>query len=366
MFALPRLSSQFPLRRLAVSLAALLLAASAQAGPPRPGAVLVFPRVELDSSAGVDTEVMIASRSTSPVSLFCWYVAALGTCGGGFNGPTCRTDADCVVGLSCVSDCREMDFIISLQPRQVVQWEIGSGLYGAAPPLDHRIPATPTDPFLGALRCVASSSAVDVIPAARNDLYGSASIVHANPPDSASYAALAIEATGTNNGDTTLCFGANSGGPCPVAEYAPCPAVLVLDHFFEGASLDGAPVRNELMLVPCSVDLTQAPGSAAPTTVDVLVFNEFEERRCTTLSVGCAGDVRMSTNPVFSVGVQGTLAGQTRLRARSTLETAHGTGVLGLALESAVTAGRRFSAAHALAAQSQAVQNDSVRLIDLP
>lgn len=78
-------------------------------------------------------------------------------------------------------------------------------------------------------------------------------------------------------------------------------------------------VRTELTLVPCTQNLRSLrPGV---TTAQLLVVNEFEQRLSTSTRVEClfrsylsAIDTPQADRSIFSVGVAGTLAGQTRIR----------------------------------------------------
>jgi type IV pilus assembly protein PilA len=130
------------------------------------------------------------------------------------------------------------------------------------------------------------------------------------------------------------------------ATYVPCPGVLIMDHFFEGANPEiGGIVNTDLTLVPCSENLGDPAESANFEVVaQMLVYNEFEQRfslstrvecyRATTLADldtqrGPAGD----TFSIFAVGVEGTLTGQTRIRGVQGQDNPLGYGLLGVACE---------------------------------
>jgi hypothetical protein len=75
---------------------------------------------------------------------------------------------------------------------------------------------------------------------------------------------------------------------------------------------------TRLILVPCGQDL--ASGTPPDLAVVYYVYNEFEQRFTTSRSLGCAQtlplsliDTAVPTNSIFSVGVQGTLTGQTQV-----------------------------------------------------
>src|SRR6185295_6873804 len=88
----------------------------------------------------------------------------------------------------------------------------------------------------------------------------------------------------------------------------------------------------------------QAPDTV-PTTVQFLVFNEFEQRTSTSTRISCFSDVFLSdidTRPsfpqddsssIFNVSVQGTIGGQSRIRGVATSETDVGHGILGIAVQ---------------------------------
>jgi hypothetical protein len=139
-----------------------------------------------------------------------------------------------------------------------------------------------------------------------------------------------------------------------------CPATLGLEHFFEGAMVGGAAIANELTLVPCSQSFD--PPSPPLTQVELIVINEFEERRCGTFTVSCIGNIALAGQPLFSLGVQGTLSGHTRIRPIPGAETDAGHGLLAVALERHVPAmGNARSGAHQLSAQGVAEQADVIR-----
>jgi hypothetical protein len=190
---------------------------------------------------------------------------------------------------------------------------------------DSSIVPAPEDPFLGELKCIQVGP--DGAPVDRNDLKGEATIVRATEMalDAWGYNAVGIQAEeGANDGDKTLVLG---------EEYNGCPAVLILNHFFDDAiePINDNYVRTDLTLVPCSQNLElQAPFDI---TVQFLVFNEFEQRFSTSIPINCFVETPLSdigtqprsltdflasstgdTRSIFNVNVQGTLTGQTRIR----------------------------------------------------
>src|SRR4029077_14705668 len=105
------------------------------------------------------------------------------------------------------------------------------------------------------------------------------------------------------------------------AEYNSCPNILILDHFFDGGidPISAKPGTTDLTLVPCSENFSTQ--DLTTTTVQFLVFNEFEQRLSTSRAVTCFQEFKISDidkastdRSIFSAAVQGTLTGQTRIR----------------------------------------------------
>jgi len=94
-------------------------------------------------------------------------------------------------------------------------------------------------------------------------------------------------------------------------------------------------------LVPCSENF-ETPDEQISTTVQFLVFNEFEQRFSAKSSVECYADLPLvfidsrvnGQNSIFSIGVQGTVGGQTLIRPITGSETTAGHGILGIAEQS--------------------------------
>ena len=377
----------------------LLLAAGvvrADVASDQAGAILVFPKIMVDTSnlAGrgrLDTLIRVSNTSNQPISMRCFYADATPVCSTG-QGSCLWPNLDCT-GTCGVPQCQELDFVVNITARQPVAWLASQGgkSCSQSPPDVPCFPLTPDwafapngqtntgslippvgqDPFIGEMKCIAVDR--NDVPVERNDLKGEVEIVRVDVPgggpevDVESYNAIGIPAiSGTNNGDNTLRVGGNlcSGGPnaqkvcagaadCPggtcvsAGEYAGCPNVLILDHFFHGASdpvlanlgQGGVPVTTVLTLIPCSEDfLNQA---LHPTTVQFLVFNEFEQRLSTSRSLTCFDErpiwsiinTRDEDRSIFSAAVSGTLTGQTRILGVPDKDTGHGHGLLGVAEE---------------------------------
>lgn len=352
---------------------AFLMGGVASVGPARAdvtsdraAAILVFPKLVFDSSTGTDTVIQLSNTSDTPVHVLCFYVNANSHCS---NDPeqVCNTNADCGLGI-CVPGWNETDFRFTLTARQPIQWRISSGLGGNCVagvgdcfPLDgviqigpggqfnedSRIPVVPEDPFFGELKCI--QVAEDEAPTDENSLKGEATIIVAasgdtDAPDARGYNAIGIQAiAGQNDGDNTLELG---------SEYNGCPNILILDHFFDDAiePIDGASVRTDLTLTPCSQNFELQ--STFDTTVQFLVYNEFEQRFSASTRVRCLREIPLSdidtaqrsltdnlatstgdTRSIFNVNVQGTLTGQTRIRGVDDGSPEHGNGLLAIAEE---------------------------------
>jgi hypothetical protein len=211
------------------------------------------------------------------------------------------------------------------------------------------IPPAPQDPMVGELKCVEVGLAGDEYPIDSNDLIGQATIemfrAAGGPPDIQSYNAFGVQSIGgQNNRDNTLVLG---------QEYNGCPNYLILDHFFDYAPDPipaGGRVATVLTCIPCSQDFVL---QAWPkTTVQFLVYNEFEQRFSTSRSTGCFSELLLSdidTRPgsggvpfgdpldnnlfsIFNIFVQGTRTGQTWIRGVSDSKPT-GNGLLCLAEE---------------------------------
>jgi hypothetical protein len=220
------------------------------------------------------------------------------------------------------------------------------------------VPGVPEDPFRGELKCVEVDTSD--VPVGANDLKIEATIVTTTIPTAvapattaASYNGVGFQATAqqpvTHPPGSPLCLGSippGSGSTTCNATYQPCSSVLILDNFFDGATPEfGGVVDTDLTLVPCSEALDDAALSASHTvTVQILVYNEFEQRTSSVTRVACfrsttLSDIDTALGPggdsksLFAVGVQGTLTGQTLLRGVRGPDGILGYGLLGVASE---------------------------------
>lgn len=360
---------------------------------------VVFPKVVVDSTdlflqgRKVDTLIQLtntaeaAGTDTGCRVVECAYVDATKHCTNDVTRP-CRTSHDCATGGICgtTADCQERNFWITLSAGQAIGWSANSGVVlpveGNCGGSSQTIPEVPEQFFVGELKCVEVMSETGP-PRNANDLKGEATIYEVAvgvPPtggvDVRSYNGIGVQATksdlsaqslrcvgGTAQGSTctgdlqctgggtclsVLCLGANSapaGAVCGTATYAGCPSQLILNHWFDGAS-NGAnadPITTDLTLVPCTEDLRLSGAAVTPaTTVQFLIYNEFEQRFSSTTSVRCFKEARLAqldTLPgnenasIFSYAVQGTLVGQTTIRPVNGTELDKGHGLLGIAEE---------------------------------
>lgn len=316
------------LRRLAANAATAIALGLALAGAARaavstgaPASLLVFPLISVDAGGGVDTEIRLTNVGSTPQPVRCVYL-----------------DASLTAGTA-------IDFRFVLTAGQPVSWLARRGgtvaLDGGA------IPAVPTTPFSGTLRCVASES--DGTPTAAEALIGSATILRGAPaPDSAAYAATGFSATGTSADEPDVLV---LGGP--QSEYAACPAELALQPFLDGATVAlgsaGAAYTSAttLALATCSSD----PVAGAAATLDIRLVTELGQTFSTSRALRellvtplSQLDTSSPARSIFNSAVAGTATGNVRI-------TPVGTGSAVLAV--AVTALSDGGAAHRSALQPQ-------------
>jgi len=271
------------------------------------------------------------------------------------------------------ADCRGDNFDIPLTKGQPFAWRVSEG--SSTPLIAGR------DPFTGEIKCIESNGdLLNPVPVNANDIVGEATIytVSSGAPGSVdvrSYNGVGFQTqvvsgaeppaaqprrctSGTNAGGTCtddsqcplsqcgvlMCLGSNpaSGAQCTTANYPGCPSTLILNNFFDDAKNQ---ISTRLTLVPCTEDLsiTETGGLDEPlTSVQFLLFNEFEQRLSTSTRFRCFRDSQLSNidakagaeeASVFNIGTQGTLVGQTRIRGVTTGETNVGHGIIGIAEE---------------------------------
>ena len=367
--------------------AAVLLAATgvarAQVGSDLAAGILVFPKIAVDTvgrlTGGIPVDTVVEIANTDPTeirSLHCFWVNANSYCNGDVDiANLCDPNSDNPVlncretGRRCLPAWRVTDFFVAATANQPIGFRVGQVPQSALPCLpgntngcagnDGSINPV-EDPFTGELKCVEVNDLTNVVPVNRNDFTGTARIYRVTPSsvDVRQYNAIGIQSIADPNAGpndaTTLCLGTDTNGASPVcsagAEYASCPSTLVVNHFFEGAAPfgDGATVNTTLTLVPCTERIEDTTGvnsvtGQQVTNAQLAIVNEFEQRFSSATRVDCYKSMRLSdldTRPgttddgssIFSVGVEGSLTGQTRVRGVPGQSPYHG--LLGLAEES--------------------------------
>ena len=275
-----------------------MVAASASAAvtTEKGSSILVFPKVRADS--GFDTVIEITNTGNSMVHAHCYYVNDL-------------------------QDWNEIDFNIWLTKQQPTHWLASSGrrfdpscgfgedCSGFAPGL---VPPLPD--FEGELKCVEVTESGE--PITGNHLKGVATIVAISDGSE-------FDSSARTQGDLATYNGIGiQGNPNAVpsnpllldgAVYDACPEQIVLNHFASNADdlvADGASVFTELTLIPCSQDFETQTGGES--TIQFVVYNEFEQRFSASTTVDCFLNVEVSgidtsttpSNSVFSRPVLGT------------------------------------------------------------
>ncbi len=416
------------------------LPAEADVASDKPAAIVVFPKLLVDTANGLNTFIRLSNTSDTQLRIQCYYVNTTPHCDTSTPDPnSCFREGFCA--SKCNPQWNETDFQIVLTARQPTGWLVSDGLNLCAAPIprrnpgvcsnnpstqcdsnldcgppgsdarcvvppclpllgglferpDHQknegsIPVSPEDPFIGELKCIALDETG--APTDRNDLKGEALIGKFNEEgtfvDVGGYNAIGIPAIpDTGDRDNTLVLGGDG------AEYDGCPNVLILNHFFDGAidpivrnicqgddtcSISGTPcvddgdcvnrcvgdvctisrgecqedldcpeaftrarIATDLTLIPCTQDFRTQNPKIALTPAQMLVFNEFEQRFSTSISVNCFKEIRLSNmetvdneRSIFAIGIAGTLTGQTRIRGVITEGDDHGNTLIGIAEE---------------------------------
>jgi hypothetical protein len=346
---------------------------------------IVYPKIVVDNddifgqSRNVDTLVQLTNTSkTACRAVHCYYVDGTSHCSTNTNSAdpgvgACRTNADCDLGGVCLQGWQPGNFTLYLSAGQAVGWSASTGgtvpleaVCTQAPPGNTQtIPPVREHYFTGELKCIEVDAAdrANLVPINANDLKGEATTYEVEPGpvgrvDVRAYNAIGIQSRlsdGSTQNDQVMCLGVTQGstecapGGANQPEYASCPAVLILDHWFDGAVVnppvgDGQLVKfvtTDLTLVPCSEDFSSQAPPPVTTTVQFLVYNEFEQRFSASTRVSCFTEEQLSrldapnspASSIFNVSVQGTLTGQTRIRPVLGSETNVGHGLLGVAEE---------------------------------
>ena len=137
--------------------------------------------------------------------------------------------------------------------------------------------------------------------------------------------------------------------PCRLSKHADSrPPLRLRPRLVPGAA--GRRLHTDLTLVPCSENVGSGTSS---TTAQFTVYNEFEQRFSASLNVRCLRESSCLTSirclatretSIFSIYVQGTLTGQTRIHPVIGSELDVGHGLLGVAEEFAHEPGVAFPA----------------------
>ena len=334
-------------------------AAAQTVSSDQPAGLIVFPRIVSDpndifqTGVATDTVIQITNTDDSAHVVHCFFVNATGRCSTGVNeagtpAAECRTADDCLgANPTCDPQWIPNNFDLVLSPNQPVGWVVSAGFDVGSPGAGGAQPVN-TLYFEGELKCievddddVASSQ---VLPIDANDIQGSATIYtydQGDTIDTRSYSAVGIQAV--TDGDTVddiasdqvLCLGGNGidGNVCETAEYAACPARLILDHWFEGAAYnDGSVVSTDITFAPCTERFDTLDTDRV--ALQILTFNEFEQRLSSSASVECVTTLNLSDiSRIFDVSVQGTLTGQTSFRPVPSGVPGQGVGVIAVAEE---------------------------------
>ncbi|MBI3786532.1 MAG: hypothetical protein HY270_24345 [Deltaproteobacteria bacterium] len=342
------------------------------------GAIIIFPKIIVDTSGRLgprrDTQIELTNTSNSVIAARCYWVEATSHCSNAPSTPCTlerETNSDtrvCPTGGTCVAQWNEHDFRFTLTKRQPIAFSAGAGLpdfplsesRGLGGQTNNNsdgspsaIPPVVDDPFFGELKCV-EVDPTDFLPSigfnpgnnGAGDLAGHATIVTVNDSkvDARKYNGIVLQSTTINDRNDTLQIGG------PNAEYAGCPNILILDHFFDNALVGSHKVAGsfnvqdqvatDLTVIPCSEDFRLQENNLGGAVLQFLVFNEFEQRFSASTSFTCFKEIQLSdidtrigpndnTKSIFNVNVQGTLSGQTRIR--SVINGDEANGVLGIA-----------------------------------
>ena len=300
---------------LIAALTAFANPAAAEVSTDQPGAIIVFPKVASDQNQ--ETIIQISNATSERVFARCFYL----------NGALDPKTGQPTWALT--------DFQITLTALQPAVWVAGDGLPVVPPDRPPNLYPGPVPPvgvgFIGELNCVVVNASENPIP--QNAFTGEATLIDRTTHTARKYQAITVQGLPANNGDNTLLLND--------VEYDTCPRMLLLNHFFDDAPdpVLNSPITSSLTVVPCSMDLENSvPGSA---TLQFEVFNEFEQRLTTSITVTCFENINLSSidakaqrnQSIFNFAQQGTLVGQTRIRPVVDADTSHGHGVLAIAEE---------------------------------
>jgi len=293
--------------------------------------IVVWPKVL--ATEDVDTVIQLANTGNSMVHVKCYYVNA--SLFSTISGQRCDSPS-----ATCVPLWQETDFNIWLTKQQPTHWLVSRGRRvdptdgfgndgsGFDPGL---IP--PVFDFEGELKCIEVTESDE--PVTGNHLKGEATLTATGfieedfGPDVSKYNAIGIVGNPDMQPENPLLLDGEV--------YAACPEKLILNFFStlsEDPVVDGLDDRldddnididldsvtfTELTLVPCSEDFeNQLPTSS---TIQFVVYNEFEERFSASTTVTCYLNVELTSidspttfdRSIFSVNVLGSNVGHAEI-----------------------------------------------------
>jgi hypothetical protein len=331
---------------------------------------VLFPKIISDPqdafNEGQRTETVIQLTNTHSESIVvhCYYVNATGRCLSGTNADGdvwCRSNSDCLIpgtaplqGTCDTENWEPANFTITLSEQQPTGWLAGEGRNVAIVVTDPNdpngmpgegagvIPPVTSNFFQGELKCIEVDAVETSVPVNANHLKGEATIYvtggDPNDPNSTTvdvrrYNAIGVQTVledGSTQNDRVMCLGSDGAG-CPTAEYAACPERLILNHLFDGAYAPDIDADPSVTLVPCTQRITDL--TPTDITVQMLVFNEYEQRFSLGTRVECYRDINLrELSILYAIGTQGTIAGQTVFKAVGSNDPeTGGFGILGIA-----------------------------------
>lgn len=320
---------------------------SADIASDKPAAILVFPKLLVDSANGLDTQIRLTNTSNQPIKMKCFYVNTTPQCE--VPGGDCFPNERGCVGMvdsvpifgSCEPKWQETDFIVELTSRQPTTWlvsagaggcqqvqgagvcsqdaamgcsnntQCGAGNFCVFPPCfpydgvlrtgpngqdnaESSVPPSAEDPFIGELKCIALDESLQ--PVNRNDLKGEALIGISSEADGfvdiAGYNAIGIPGIeGQQNRDGVLVLGgagdgANPSDPCHATNT--CPEYEGCPNFLIlNHYFDGA--VDPMVANVCQGD-SLCSISQTPCTADADCENVCQANVCTISTTACITD----------------------------------------------------------------------------
>jgi hypothetical protein len=111
------------------------VAARADIASDKPAAIVIYPKIAVDSTNGVDTVIRLSNANRDvnqpPLWVHCFYLDANSHCSGGSaEGNVCTGDPTVCVSGVCLAGWQEVDFRLRLTPGQPIEWKASDGLLG--------------------------------------------------------------------------------------------------------------------------------------------------------------------------------------------------------------------------------------------